>query len=103
MAGFDRPAGQALLIGASVLTGVLLAVIGQVFQTGADAFELFLVWTVLILPWTLASRSAAHWLVWLVVACTAVSLVTGLLWSRRRTRGRSSGTTASKTTTVSDA
>ncbi len=77
LAGFDRPAGQALLIGASVLTGVLLAVIGQVFQTGADAFELFLVWTVLILPWTLASRSAAHWLVWLVVACTATSLVTG--------------------------
>ncbi len=75
--GFDRPVGQSLLIGASVLTGVLLAVIGQVFQTGADAFELFVIWAFLILPWTVASCSAAHWLVWLVVGCLAAGLYTG--------------------------
>lgn len=74
IAGFDRAIGQSLLIGATVLTGVLLAVIGQVYQTGADAFELFLAWTLLALPWALASRSAAHWLVWLVVACLAAGL-----------------------------
>ena len=73
----DRPAGQSLLIGATVLTGVLLAVIGQVYQTGADAYELFLAWTLLVLPWVLASRSAAHWLVWLVVACFAAGLFAG--------------------------
>jgi len=72
--GMDRPAGQALLIGASVLTGVLLAVIGQVYQTGADAYELFATWMLLILPWTVASRSAAHWLVWLMVAYLAIGL-----------------------------
>jgi len=72
--GMDRPAGQALLIGASVLTGVLLAVIGQVYQTGADAYELFATWVLLILPWTLASRSAAHWLVWLIVTYLAIGL-----------------------------
>ncbi len=77
VAGLDRPAGQSLLIGASVLTGVLLAVIGQVYQTGADAYELFAAWSVLILPWALASRSPAHWLVWLVVACLASGLYTG--------------------------
>jgi uncharacterized membrane protein len=49
-------------------------VIGQVYHTNADAYELFVAWTVLILPWTLASRCAAHWLVWLVVAFLALSL-----------------------------
>jgi uncharacterized membrane protein len=72
--GIDRPAGQAALIGASVLTGVLLAVIGQVYHTNADAYELFVAWAVLILPWALASRSAAHWLLWLVVAFVAFGL-----------------------------
>ncbi len=66
--GLDRVFGQMLLIAASVLTGVLLAVIGQVYQTGADVFELFAVWAVLILPWTIISRHPVHWLLWLVVA-----------------------------------
>lgn len=72
--GIDKAFGQAALIGASVLTGVLLAVIGQVFQTGADVFELFLAWAALILPWAIAGRSALHWLLWLVVAETALAL-----------------------------
>ncbi|HWA48407.1 MAG TPA: DUF2157 domain-containing protein, partial [Dongiaceae bacterium] len=82
--GLDRAFGQVLLVAASVLTGVLLAVIGQVYQTGADMFELFLVWAVLILPWTLISRSAVQWLLWLVVAevalwlyCEQVPMVVG--------------------------
>jgi uncharacterized membrane protein len=72
--GIDRAVGQALLIAASVLTGVLLAVIGQVYQTGADAFELFAAWTVLMFPWVVVSRNAAHWLLWLAVAEIALAL-----------------------------
>jgi uncharacterized membrane protein len=63
-----------LLIAASVLTGVLLAVIGQVYQTGADVFELFAAWAVLILPWTIISRHPVHWLLWLVVVEVAFVL-----------------------------
>lgn len=74
LAGIERPVGQTLLIGASVLVGALLAVIGQVYNTDADAYTLFVAWAVLILPWTLASRSAAHWAVWLVVLYLALSL-----------------------------
>lgn len=74
LAGIDRPAGQILLIGASILVGVLLAVVGQVYNTGADAYSLFVAWTLLILPWTAASRSAAHWCVWLVVSHCAARL-----------------------------
>ena len=72
--GIDRLHGQLAVIGASVLTGVLLAVIGQVYQTGADAYQLFTAWMLLILAWTLGSRSAAQWLLWLVVAGIALAL-----------------------------
>ena len=73
--GADRPEGAAALVGATVLTGVLLAVIGQVYQSGADPWQLFALWAALALPWALASRNAAHWLVWLVVLHVAVALV----------------------------
>jgi uncharacterized membrane protein len=69
-----RLGGQALLIAGSVLVGALLAVIGQVYQTGADAYDLFIAWAVLIIPWVVASRSAAHWLVWLVIVYVAFNL-----------------------------
>lgn len=74
LVGLDRVFGQMILIAASVLTGVLLAVIGQVYQTGADVFELFAAWAVLILPWTMISRHPVHWLLWLVVAEVAFAL-----------------------------
>src|SRR5215470_20043225 len=57
-AGIERAVGEMLLIAASILVGVLLAVIGQVYNTDADAYSLFMAWTLLILPWTLAARSA---------------------------------------------
>ena len=73
----ETAAGQGMLIATSVFTGVLLAVIGQVYQTGADAWELFAAWTVLTLPWALASRSSAHWMLWIVICLTAVSFYGG--------------------------
>ena len=39
--GIESPMGKCLLFGASVITGVLVAGYGQVYQTGADAFEVF--------------------------------------------------------------
>ncbi len=73
-AGIERAVGEMLLIAASILVGVLLLVIGQAYNTDADAYSLFMAWTLLILPWTLASRSAAHWAVWLIVLYLALSL-----------------------------
>lgn len=34
-----------------LMVGLSLAVIGQVYQTGADSYILFLIWTLLLLPW----------------------------------------------------
>lgn len=63
---------ESLLIAATVLVGVLLAVFGQIYQTGADAWQLFAGWAALTLPWVLAGRSPGHWIVWMVVAQVAV-------------------------------
>jgi hypothetical protein len=72
--GADRPEGAAALVAATVLTGVLLAVIGQTYQTGTDPWQFFVLWAALALPWALASGNAAHWLVWLVVLHVAAVL-----------------------------
>ncbi len=89
--GLDRPDGAAALVAAMVLTGVLLAVIGQVYQTGADPWQLFALWALLALPWTVASSNAAHWLVWLVIVHVAIALV---LMERLVLRGMVSETLA---------
>lgn len=76
--GIARPAGQAALALATVLLGGLLAVVGQTYQTGADTWELFALWTALALPWTLAARNTAQWLGWGLLLNLAVGLRLGL-------------------------
>ncbi|MEJ5209825.1 MAG: DUF2157 domain-containing protein [Burkholderiales bacterium] len=70
--GPDSRGGRAALLGAAVLPGVLLALYGQTYQTGADSYELFLTWGMLITPWVIIGHSAALWLLWLVLANLAV-------------------------------
>lgn len=72
--GFWRLSSKVLLLGASVLVGVLLAVYGQTYQTGADAFELFIGWALLISGWVLVSEFSALWLVWLILLNTGTIL-----------------------------
>ncbi len=72
--GLDRLGGKVFLFGASFLAGVFLAVFGQVYQTGADAWELFAGWAALIVGWVLLSRFAALWILWLAVVNTGVIL-----------------------------
>lgn len=69
------------LIFLMVLTvGGLLAVFGQTYQTGADTWQLFALWTALALPLALAARHDAVWGLWVVVAHVAL-----LLWARLTT------------------
>ncbi|RYD95352.1 MAG: DUF2157 domain-containing protein [Sphingobacteriales bacterium] len=63
-----------LLTAASILTGVLFAVFGQIYQTGADAYDFFLGWTVFITLWALASNFAPLWLIWLALVNTTFVL-----------------------------
>jgi uncharacterized membrane protein len=73
-AGLEKPVGKAALLLASLLTGALLALVGQTYQTGADPYELFAIWALLILPWTLASRVPALWLLVVALLNLAVAL-----------------------------
>jgi uncharacterized membrane protein len=52
----------------------LLALIGQTYQTGADPYELFTAWALLMLPWVLLARLPALWVMWLVVLHVAYVL-----------------------------
>lgn len=76
----DGAAGKAVLLALSLLTGALLALSGQVYQTGADTFELFAWWAVLILPWVLVSRFSPLWLVWLGLLNLAAYFYFAIRW-----------------------
>lgn len=65
--GPDRLVGQALVLSGTVLIGVFFAVFGQVYQTGANAWQLFALWAVLMFGFLLLSQSPAQWLLqWLI-------------------------------------
>lgn len=60
-------AAKVCLLMATIFLGVLLALYGQTYQTGADPWQLFFTWALLMLPWALIGRFAAIWLVWLLL------------------------------------
>lgn len=87
---FSRPPPQTIgryaLLMAFVMTGVLLALFGQTYQTGADVYELFLMWTLLGLPFAFAGQWSGTWAAWLLVLNVALALFcgwrpeTGVFW-----------------------
>jgi len=60
--GIDSMGGRAALFSSAFLVGVLFAVFGQVYQTGADPYGLFVAWSILILPLAIIGRQAALWI-----------------------------------------
>ena len=80
-------AGRLGLLSAFVLSGALLALFGQTYQTGADVHELFLAWAALGLPLVLLGRWAVTWAAWALVLDVALALLCGwpsggdLLWA----------------------
>ena len=62
--GFDRLSGKAALFAAALLVGALLALVGQTYQTGADPWQLFATWALMILPWVVVGRFGALLLFW---------------------------------------
>jgi len=79
---------MAALLLATLALGGLLAFVGQTYQTGADAWQLFALWAALALPWTIVARSDGLWALWLLIVGAGLSFWIGLgmtvwdtLWS----------------------
>lgn len=65
---------QIILTGATFLVGTLFAVFGQIYQTGADAYDLFLGWTLFTILWAVAIRFTPIWLMFIGLLCTTIWL-----------------------------
>ena len=70
----DKWGGRMALAAGSILVGVALGVVGTTYQTGADSYNLFIVWTMLVTGWALISRWNVMYLIWLILLNTSVSL-----------------------------
>lgn len=57
--------GPLSLFVSTLFLGALMALYGQTYQTGADPWQLFFNWALLMLPWAFVARSSALWIVWL--------------------------------------
>ena len=75
--GTESLAGKAGLVLASIITGGLLATYGQIYQTGADPYNLFLGWAALSLGWVFLARMQAMWFMTLMLANLAFILYWG--------------------------
>ena len=58
----------------SVMTGVLFAVFGQIYQTGADAYDFFLGWTIFITAWVAISSFSFLWFFYLLLINMTITL-----------------------------
>lgn len=67
---------QVVLLAIVVSIGLCFTVFGQIYQTGADAYDLFLVWTLAAIPFVLVSRFPSLWMLFLVLINTTL-----ILWS----------------------
>ncbi len=64
----DSLAGKCALFASAFLTGILLAVYGQVYQAGADPYGLFFAWMMLVAGWAVIGRQPGLWLLMAVLA-----------------------------------
>ena len=60
--GMERFGGRVSLLVCGIAVGPMLAVFGQTYQTGAQLWELFRVWTAILVALALVGRQAALWL-----------------------------------------
>jgi uncharacterized membrane protein len=72
--GLQTTPGRAGLLLSGLLFGPLVAIYGQAYQTGADAWELFALWTAVFTAHALLARFGVTWVAWLLLLHTAAIL-----------------------------
>lgn len=58
---------QFVLTAAAVLVGIFFAVYGQIYQTGANAYDFFLAWTLFITLWVILANFPPLWLIYILL------------------------------------
>ncbi|MEH0157202.1 DUF2157 domain-containing protein [Limibacter armeniacum] len=74
VAKLNQELRNIVLTGAAVLVGVMFAVFGQIYQTGANAYDFFLGWTAFIALWVLVANFPPLWLLFLTLCNTTFIL-----------------------------
>ncbi|MBN1603884.1 MAG: DUF2157 domain-containing protein [Chitinispirillaceae bacterium] len=77
LSDFNKFHTKLSLLAVAIFTGSLLAVFGQIYQTGANAYDLFLNWAVLITGIALISNFKPLWFLWIALINTAIILYAG--------------------------
>ncbi len=67
---------KILLTASAMFVGALFAVFGQIYQTGANAYDFFMAWTIGILIWVVVANYAPLWLMFMVLVNTTLILYT---------------------------
>jgi uncharacterized membrane protein len=70
----ERLFGKISLMVAFILLGGLLALIGQVYQSDANSWELFFYWAMLGIFWVVAGYFEPLWILWIIVSNVAIFL-----------------------------
>jgi uncharacterized membrane protein len=71
---FNTGIKNLLITGATVFAGGLFAVFGQIYQTGANAYDFFLGWTIAVSLWVLVAGFAPLWLIYIALINTTIVL-----------------------------
>ncbi len=66
--------GKLCLFVACITLGATLAFFGQTYQTGADPWQLFFNWALLIIPWVIISGFPALWVLWAALLNLSIML-----------------------------
>ncbi len=65
--GLGTLSGRMAVLLAGLLFGPLIALYGQIYQTGADAWEIYALWTLVLAGFAALARLQGGWVLWLAL------------------------------------
>ena len=74
LTGWKPIVKNVILTGTTFLVGGMIAVFGQIYQTGANAYDFFLGWTMFVTLWVVITEFAPLWLTYLTLINTTLIL-----------------------------
>jgi len=72
----DAVISQVAIFIIIIAIGISWTLFGQIYQTGADAWNLFFAWSLFTFAIVIVSTTAIHWFIWLFITNLAISLYT---------------------------